>query len=54
MFDVELGDAVIRISDLAGAHGIDVGKAMAEKITYNSVREDHKLENRTKEGGKKY
>lgn len=54
MFEVELADAMIRIFDIAGAHGLDLGNAMAEKIAYNQKREDHKIENRVKEGGKAY
>jgi hypothetical protein len=54
MVEVELADAVIRIMDLAGGLGLDVGAAMAEKLTYNQSRQDHKLENRVKEGGKQY
>ena len=54
MREVELADAVIRIFDLAGAYGMDLGGAIAEKMQYNASRADHKLENRTKEGGKSY
>lgn len=52
--EVELADAMIRILDLAGAYGMDLGGAMAEKIAYNAQRADHKLENRAKAGGKAY
>jgi NTP pyrophosphatase (non-canonical NTP hydrolase) len=54
MLEVELADAVIRIMDLAGREGLDLGGAMMEKLDYNSKRLDHKIENREKEGGKKY
>lgn len=54
MFEVELADAMIRIADLAGATGCDLAGAIAEKLTYNQTRADHKPENRTKEGGKTY
>lgn len=54
MIEVELADAVIRIMDLAGAMDLDIGGAIAEKMEYNSTREDHKIENRKKEGGKAY
>lgn len=54
MIEVELADAVIRIFDLAGAMGLDLGGAMAEKLAYNQKRADHKAENRSKDGGKKY
>ncbi len=53
-FEVELADAVIRIMDLAGAYNQDLGGAIAEKLIYNTQREDHKIENRVKENGKTY
>lgn len=52
--EVELADAAIRIFDLAGALGLDLGGALAEKMAYNAVREDHRLENRRAVGGKQY
>lgn len=52
--EVELADAVIRIGDLAGALGLDLGTAIAEKMAYNAVRADHKPEARAAEGGKAY
>lgn len=54
MIEVELADAIIRIGDLAGALGLDLGGAIAEKMAFNAVRPDHKAENRTAEGGKAY
>lgn len=54
MLEVELADAVIRIADLAGAMGLDLGGAIAEKLQYNQERADHKPENRAKEGGKAF
>lgn len=54
MIEVELADAVIRICDLAGALGLDLGGAIAEKLAYNAQREDHKPEDRRKDGGKAY
>ncbi|MDD3353875.1 hypothetical protein [Zoogloea sp.] len=51
---VELADACIRIFDLAGALGLDLGSALAAKMAYNARREDHKIENRLKPGGKAY
>lgn len=54
MFAVELADAVIRIGDLAGRCGIDLGPIIAEKMEYNANRLDHRRENRAKPGGKKY
>jgi NTP pyrophosphatase (non-canonical NTP hydrolase) len=52
--EVELADAIIRIFDLAGAYGLDIGGAMAEKMEYNAKRADHKPEARAAVGGKKY
>jgi NTP pyrophosphatase (non-canonical NTP hydrolase) len=52
--EVELADAVIRIGDLAGALGLDLGGAIAEKMAYNAQRADHKPENRVAAGGKTY
>ena len=51
---VELADALIRIFDLGGALDLDLGGAIVEKMAYNATREDHKLENRAKAGGKAY
>ena len=52
--EVELADAVIRICDMAGGFGLDLGGALAEKMAYNARRADHKPENRRKSDGKKY
>lgn len=54
MVEVELADAMIRIMDLAGAMGLDLGAAVAEKLAYNTQRADHKVENREKAGGKAF
>lgn len=54
MFEVELADALIRIADLAGAMGLDLGGAVCEKMEYNRKRQDHKKENRNAQGGKKF
>lgn len=54
MIEVELADAVIRILDLAGALKLDLAGAIAEKLCYNSTREDHKIENRQGVGGKAF
>lgn len=52
MFEVEIADTFIRLFDLAGATGIDLGGALIEKLAYNKVRQDHKKENREGAGGK--
>jgi len=52
MIEVELADAVIRILDLSGWLGLDIGGAIMEKLAYNQQRADHKEENRDKAGGK--
>lgn len=54
MAEVELADAAIRIFDLAGAMGYDLGSAIAEKLAYNAQRADHKQEARQAAGGKAY
>lgn len=54
MSEVELADIIIRVFDLAGAYGYDMGSTIAEKLDYNAHREDHKPENRAKSGGKKF
>ena len=52
MIEVELADTVIRIFDLAGFLGLDLGGAIKEKLAYNKKRMDHKLKNRNSKGGK--
>lgn len=54
MIEVELADAVIRIADLCGSLGLDLGGAIAEKMQYNATRRDHRPENRRLAGGKAY
>jgi len=52
--EVELADAVIRICDLCGIMGYDLGGAIREKLAFNANREDHKMVNRNAPGGKAY
>lgn len=52
MLEVELADTVIRTFDLAGGLGLDLPGAIVSKLVYNASREDHRIENRQKEGGK--
>lgn len=54
MVEVEFADAIIRIMDTAEYMGLDVGGAIIEKLAYNRNRADHKMENRAKDGGKKF
>ncbi len=54
MAEVEMADAMIRILDYCGRWGYDIGGAFVEKMAFNKVREDHKIENRNKEGGKQF
>lgn len=54
MLEVELADAMIRIADLAGKLGLDLGGAIVEKMEYNKTRSDHKIKNRVKSNGKAY
>ena len=54
MVDVEMVDCLIRIMDFLGQKGVDVEQIFKDKMEFNQVREDHKLENRQKDGGKKY
>lgn len=52
--EVELSDLLIRVFDYAGARDLDIGGALVEKLAYNSLRADHKPENRRMAGGKKF
>lgn len=54
MIEVELADAAIRIFDIAGGLGLDLGGALQEKFEYNKNRADHTIESRKSEGGKAY
>lgn len=54
MLEVELADAVIRICDMCGGLGLDLEGAINEKLAFNKVREDHQLNSRLSENGKKF
>lgn len=53
MLEVELADVVIRCFDLSGGLGLNLSEAIAEKLVFNSTREDHKIASRRAVGGKK-
>lgn len=52
--EVELADVLLRVGDLAGALGLDVGGALVEKMEYNRTRLDHTKEVRSSEHGKSF
>ncbi len=54
MREVELCDALIRIFDMAGAFDMDLPGALMDKLNFNAIRPDHKIEARQAEGGKTY
>jgi hypothetical protein len=54
MFEVEIADCLIRLLDMAGGLGINIGSIVAQKIIYNMYREDHKIEQRLAPNGKRY
>lgn len=54
MEEVELADCLIRIFDYAGAFDLDLEAAYQEKRIFNAQREDHKIEARLADGGKKW
>lgn len=54
MIEAELADAIIRIMDLSEGLGLDVAGAWRNKMEYNAIREDHSIEHRLGEHGKKY
>lgn len=67
-FETETADAMIRQFDIAGAmnraaslgvvdattHGMKLGDAIREKMTFNKTRDDHKVSTRVAAGGKKF
>ena len=54
MFEVEIADCIIRLFDIAGGMGLDLGGALEEKMQFNAVRKDHTREARLEANGKKY
>ena len=54
MIEVELADALIRILDISGGLGFDLGGAFREKMIFNATRKDHTDEARLAPGGKSY
>ena len=54
MVEAEMADVIIRVFDFADAFDLDLGGAVVEKDDYNHHRDDHKMENREKVGGKKF
>lgn len=54
MFEVEIADCMIRLFDISGGLGIDLGGAFEEKMAYNQVRKDHSIDERLKDNGKKF
>lgn len=53
MLEVEMADTIIRIMDLCGGLGLDLGGALVEKLEYNAKRQDHTREARLQGDGKK-
>lgn len=54
MVDEEMADVVIRVFDYCYAKQIDVTNVLLRKLAFNLTREDHKVENREKDGGKSF
>lgn len=54
MLEMGLAEVVVRVFHLARKLNFDLGGAYEEKLAFNAVRLDHKMENRIKEGGKAY
>jgi len=54
MFDVEIVDIFIRLFDIAHVMVPELDDIFEEKMEYNAKREDHKIENRLSNHGKKY
>lgn len=49
---VEYADTIIRILDVCGYKGYDIGEIIEAKLAYNVQRPDHKRETRQAPGGK--
>lgn len=54
MREVECADAIIRLFDMSGGFNLDIPGAIADKLKFNSVREDHKMASRKGREGKAY
>jgi hypothetical protein len=54
MVTAEMADVIIRVFDFADTFDLNLGDTVVEKDDYNHNRPDHKIENREKEGGKKF
>lgn len=52
-FDVEIGDAIIRLFHIAARKRIDIGAVIVEILHHNVVRPDHQWAERIKRHGKK-
>jgi hypothetical protein len=48
----EIADAPIRLFDTSGAFGFRIAEAVEAKMAFNATREDHRIVNRQKDGGK--
>lgn len=54
MFVYYMAEAYVLLHDFSDFMNLDIRGAIHEKMQYNARREDHKLENRKKDGGKNY
>ena len=54
MIEVECADVLIRLLDYCGGRKLDLAGATRDKLAYNLLRADHKIENRRGENGKKF
>lgn len=52
--EVEIIDVLVRIMDFAGEMKLDLNGAWDDKTAFNRTRADHKRENRSAAGGKKF